>query len=514
MNNIYSTVIGATPEETKRLWKILSFVDTTAMFERDFRSGKNVRRRERTSDGRVVYKRDENGIALRDEAGQLIPKIANIPNISLLEDNGTFPTGLAGRVMAKRQDMQIKVIDDRKKLPYDLDLVDAFFEQAGKLFGTERREYQVEAAKTLLKASRGILDLATGSGKSLLSMSIVAATPGTKWLFIVPSVTLFKQIVDTYEKFFPGEKAGKIRGPICDIRDFTVSTPKTLKMRLDKGHTEVTQLITRDCTGLMIDEVHRVGANEQYFVAMSCNAYWRVGLSGTPLARGDGKSIKNIAAIGKVIDRIRTKELIDAGVLAQLTITLLPVRQTEMGKGSWQDQYSQFIAKSETRMRALIHLVTGVAQAPGMIFCIREAHGKWISAVLSAMGIRNLFIWGKSDGRRRAQALQELEDGKWTWLVVSTVFDVGVDAPWLRSGIFAGGRKAEIEVLQRLGRLVRKDVKTGKTEANVYDLFDEAPSDCPPSLVDKQTNPRHSLERLRLYRREGHKIVKLPTWNT
>jgi superfamily II DNA or RNA helicase len=80
--------------------------------------------------------------------------------------------------------------------------------------------------------------------------------------------------------------------------------------------------------------------------------------------------------------------------------------------------------------------------------------------------------------------------------VASDVFNEGVDIPALRTVVLAAGGKSTVKVLQQIGRALRKS--DGKTVASIIDIDDRG----------NKWLRQHSLERVRVMRREGYDVVE------
>lgn len=235
---------------------------------------------------------------------------------------------------------------------------------------------------------------------------------------------------------------------------------------------------------------------------MMCNAYYRVGISGTPLDREDQRSVFAVAALGPQIYEVRAQTLIDEGRLARPIIHMVPVHQDFMEKDKfglikrwpWKKVYDEGIVRSLVRNRTLLAAVSK-AELPCMVFVKEIIHGKAFTKALQKRGVKADFVWGTSSLQQRQDAVRRLVRGDVEVLVSSVVFQEGVDIPELRSVVIASGGKSVIAALQRIGRGMRR--ADGKTTFEVWDVEDEG-------------NPwlkRHAQARKRAYTREGYAVT-------
>jgi superfamily II DNA or RNA helicase len=82
-------------------------------------------------------------------------------------------------------------------------------------------------------------------------------------------------------------------------------------------------------------------------------------------------------------------------------------------------------------------------------------------------------------------------------LIATTIFDEGVDVSGINCLFLAGGGKSMRQLLQRIGRGLRK--KADGSGIEVYDVLD----------YHNEHLARHTLERYKVYKSEGFDIIKL-----
>lgn len=316
------------------------------------------------------------------------------------------------------------------------------------------------------------------SGKTEIGIGVTRLLPA-RWLFIVHRNGLTKQAADRYELRTPGAVVGRIGEGVWDVPQdatFVAATFQTLSKNL--ARPAVKGLLSW-AEGLMVDECHTLPAETFWAVAMATpNAYFRVGLSGTPLARGDRKSLLSIAAIGPVVYRIKATDLIDEGRLAKPTIHFIEVKHPPTSKPTWQGVYGEAIVRSPHRNRALIKACK-LATKPSFLFVNQIKHGKALEKALWREGIKCAFVWGTHSTAWREQAVKDLVGGRIDVLVTSAVFQEGVDVPELRSVIVGSGGKSVIATLQRIGRGMRIERdENGEVVSDTFEVWDIFDAGC------------------------------------
>ena len=487
---------------------------------------------------------------------------------------GAFPAGLTGMVMrdARAKGFVVNLIDRRSNpitpMPES--------ERAKALYWL--RDYQRSAVETMISKTRGIIWASTGAGKSEVFTGIVRALPG-KWVMLVHNKKLVHDAARRYtlreiqwwlkqnvhpKDFDPsGDNTSDYAKAVAALdsmslkpedvsnvgiigdghwseEGFTCSTFQTLARALavDRSgrpknaqkHKKATDFLD-SLDGIIADECHVAPADSFWKVIMAArNAYYRIGLSGTPLARGDRKSVFAVAALGPVQYRIRPTQLIGVGVLAKPKIRMFEVVQEYpdaicsecdgsgagmfgpatcipcKGRGvippKWQDVQRRLIVRSHVRNAALLHIIENMAARPCLVFVEAVAHGKLLSKKLSQSGIANAFTWGSHSIDSRNEAVNKLVSGEIEVLIASRIFQEGVDVPPIMSVVLASGGKSTIAALQKIGRGMR--VTKDKSEFHVFDIYDTGQSYL----------KRHAQQRRRAYMSEGHSVAVEPPLGT
>lgn len=474
---------------------------------------------------------------------------------------GTFPAGMTGMVAraATEAGFTIEFIDQRVK-------------PAPPLEGAERdaalywmRPYQREATDKMLQTARGIVHAPTGAGKTEIMAGIVRAAGG-RWLMIVHNKKLMHQAAERfdlrnrqwlagslpynasedevadglYERGIEPAPAGRVGDGRWTVGEqLTCCTFQTLSRALKtvkprRGDKPVPANASRykqamdllnSVDGILVDECHVLPAESFWRVLMAAeNAYYRIGVSGTPLARGDKRSILAVAALGPIQYRIRPEVLIEAGVLARPRIRMIPVTQhyadplcyhckgstdAGLGPGScgacnglgtkkprWQTVQKHLIVESAERNHAIVTTALKHAQTPCLIFVEQVAHGELLVKALRAAGRTAEFVYGKHSTEQRDAAIARNVDGAVEFLIASKIFQEGVDIPPIRSVVMAAGGKSVIAAIQRVGRGMRVD--KDKKDFDVFDVRD----------IGHTWTERHAKARVKAYQAESYEVVE------
>jgi superfamily II DNA or RNA helicase len=81
-----------------------------------------------------------------------------------------------------------------------------------------------------------------------------------------------------------------------------------------------------------------------------------------------------------------------------------------------------------------------------------------------------VFLSGKDPGEVRAEVYDDVRAGRTKTVVATTIADLGLDLPILRTLVLAAGGKSSVRHLQRIGRVARP--YPGKPSALVVDFDD------------------------------------------
>lgn len=477
ITNTVARVTQATEDERAWLHGYLSFEDQTSKF---------TRRR----DGSV--------------------KVNAAKKISLLMLDDTFPAGLVGR--AKRAGLKaghvIGVLDKRTRPCDPMEWPECCPPSLMKADGPWLYDFQREAVDAAVSRTRGILDVPTGGGKTEIACGIAMRLGLTNTLFIAPEADLMHNAARRWEKR-TGLEAGRIGDGYMNPRDgFTAATFQTLARRMGHRNSVIHDYLSSvGC--MIIDEVHTLPADTYYNVSQAIPAYWRIGVSGTPLARGDRRSLFSIASTGSIIYKVETQLLIDRGFISRPHIRMVTHEQSGDAK-TWQKAEKVNIVESRTRNELVVRLAKA-APGPGLVFVKMKKHGQILTEMLTAAGLRVEFVWGEKATTQRDDAIKRLREGALDFIVCSVVFQTGTDIPEVRSMVIACGGKSEIATLQRIGRGMRivRDEHTGevvKDEFWVFDIMDTEPKQH-AMLTGNRWNAKHSRERFKAYTGVGHEVT-------
>jgi superfamily II DNA or RNA helicase len=449
-------------------------------------------------------------------------------NICFLTRN-KFLTGLMPLVLYYIERAKGKyIIEDLRVDPSkELNAVD--------LHGVELRDYQWEAIAAVIQHKRGAIAAATNSGKSNIACGAYQAL-GVKTLFLTHRQELLEQIEENFqgklgidvgriwknrtdydsafavgmvgtlssrledpatklEKCFDTTRASKhniksLQGsPLAsakdDIAKETLKITKAEKqikslndnlVELLKEYTDLVNYL-ESVEMIIVDESHHVVASTYETILELCpNAYYRIGLSGTPFVYDDDtKLLKSIGLLGYSIFDITNKELIDQGVSSLPHIRMLAV-QNFIGDVDYNKAYNWGIVRNKERNDLIVHECKSFIERKlnTLVIINLEEHGELLQDYLISNGIPResvAFISGNAKNKKiRAEFFDKFKKGKLPILIASLIVQEGVSMESIGALVFALGGKSDTRVLQCLGRGLRRNNYNNQVE--VIDFVD------------------------------------------
>ena len=147
------------------------------------------------------------------------------------------------------------------------------------------------------------------------------------------------------------------------------------------------------------------------------------------------------------------------------------------------DESNSYI-ENEVRNRLIkkIALEESLSGKRTLIMFSRISHGKKLKELLPEA----LLISGINSLKERDEVEHFAKTNKNAIVISSTIWSTGKDIPELESFINCSGGKSAISVIQRLGRLTRNSVKSGKKKFRFHDFMDDHIN----SIARKQTQER------------------------
>ena len=377
-----------------------------------------------------------------------------------------FPIGVLPNILKtlNKYNIHYEIIDHRK-LPHKK----YNFQENVKL-----RDYQEYVVNKALERKSGILQLATGAGKTKISCSITSRL-GLKTIFFVHTHFLLNQAKQEMENVL-GIKIGQIGDGVIDIQNVTIAMIQTTMKALGEEYipaiddtneddfTDITgkenqiKQLLEEANVIFFDECQFVAAESFYTVANSCHAYYKYGLSATPY-RSDKKDPMIIGALGPIIARVSASYLIKRGFLTIPKIHFFKNGQFNTNdKRKYQQIYKEDIVENKSRNEKIIFSAKKLmSQNKSVLILVQQInHGEILQKMFLDNGFEIEFVSGINDTKKREIEVKKLKNKQSLCLIASTIADEGLDIPSLDAVVLAGAGKSPSKELQRVGRALRK----------------------------------------------------------
>lgn len=365
--------------------------------------------------------------------------------------------------------------------------------------GIELDEDQKQALSAMTIKDRGVIYYPTGSGKTEIFLSYIYNNCFNT-IIIVNSQDLLFQTYNRASAMFGKDAIGIIGASHFKKRVITIATYQSLsKIIYDDKYSRFLDFI--DC--IIVDECHHVSSFSKPFnksegsyakILTRIGAHKRFGFTATlPYLNEAKKALEGY--IGPVIAHKRIQE---SGRLAKMKIILKKIPETKRAKESktYQDVYKWGVVYNTRRNKqVLVDAMHMVEQGRTvLILVVAIQHGLNIKKLCSKLypNLKIDFVWGGVVGTYRERVREDFNKKEMDIVIADAVWKEGVDIPSVGCVINAAGGKSEIQVIQSIGRGLRK-IEGEKEDLIFFDYFD-------PShryLRD------HFSERLTLYFEKG-----------
>jgi superfamily II DNA or RNA helicase len=383
------------------------------------------------------------------------------------------------------------------------------------------RSYQEEAIEAWEKnGRRGILDMATGTGKTVVALTAITHCADVGFIIIGaptnPLVTQWLRELDKLEGIHPPieisgnnpkwseELLPRLRLAMTDGtrgRPFVfVGTYRSLSG--DRFHSILDKVPPSDRLGLIVaDEVHNLGA-PTYQRLLRPHFSYRLGLTATLERAYDEEGTQAIAdyfkgvvyelgierVVGSILCRyrydVRFVEL-DEDEFAEyqrLSVQIASLMDGSASEDSQEtvsghsdelskllNQRARIVKLAQAKLDLLAELITQIPISKCLIYCADIEQLRTVQRILADAGISHLPYTSEESPFARQTALDQLRRNDIQAVVAVKCLDEGIDVPQVHQAILVASSTSEREFVQRRGRILRK--AEGKRYAHLIDVF-------------------------------------------
>ncbi len=360
--------------------------------------------------------------------------------------------------LCRQNNVRFQLNDKRRTLP-----------EVSFSFNGQLRPFQEEAVEAMFAKDFGTLNAPTGSGKTVMALSLIAQRKQPA-LIVVHTKELLNQWIDRIETFLgiPKAEIGIIGAGKKIIGDkITIALVQTLyKCSCD---------ISKHIGHLIVDECHRAPSRTFTEAVTAFDSKYMLGLSATPWRR-DKLSKLIFWYLGDVHFEIDKEDLQETGDILEAEVILretdfIPYNDATLEYGKMLSELTQ----NEQRN----HLICGdvaAAARNGSGVCLvlsdRRNHCKALHDILqNGFNQPSTVLTGDVPAKERQDIVDRLNSDKIkvlaaTGQLIGEGFDYkGLSTLFLATPISFSGR-----VIQYLGRVLRP--APGKDKATVFDYID------------------------------------------
>jgi superfamily II DNA or RNA helicase len=360
----------------------------------------------------------------------------------------------------------------------------------------ELRAYQADALSAWQEAGRrGVLELPTGSGKTVIGIAAIEAV-GRPALVVVPTIDLLEQWRGELDREFD-VPIGQLGGGEQRIENITASTYDSAYLRADD---------LGDRFGLVVfDEVHHLGGEGYRDIARLLAAPARLGLTAT-FERPDGAHEAVAALLGDLVYRIDADELAGEHLapydIKRIEVSLTPEERERYEEN--QETFTDYLATSNIQLRSgsdyqeLVKRSGTDPRAREALLAKQRAREVMMNADRKVERLAEILdrhrggasgterrrsrhdgdrvivftahtdlvyrlserfllpaITHETGASERREILERFRDGTYTRIVTANVLDEGVNVPDANVAVVLSGSGSEREFTQRLGRILR-----------------------------------------------------------
>lgn len=369
------------------------------------------------------------------------------------------------------------------------------------------RDYQIYGAMVALRFRQGILNAATGSGKSLILYTIsryITEELDGRVLIIVPTVGLTTQLKSDF-KDYSSRNSYDVEENVHSVssgiekttkKRITISTFQSLKGLPPEFFNSFTAIIS--------DEGHKIQSESfKAIYEKATEVPYRLACTGT-VHETKCHILSMQALTGPVYDVANAKDLIEAEQLVPLKIKAISLNYSpdvcKSFKKAEYDEELDWIITNPKRNNFIKKLALN-CKGTTLVFFRYAVQGLELYKLISELsGDRKVFYIDKDTKKEERESIRKIADVEDVIIVCSYgTMSAGVNAPSVAHMIIAHPIKSRITFLQSIGRGLRLSV--GKLFCMLYDIGD--------SLVYKSHvnhTYRHFGERLKMLTQEGHEF--------
>ncbi|WP_419960707.1 DUF3427 domain-containing protein [Psychrobacillus sp. BM2] len=301
---------------------------------------------------------------------------------------------------------------------------------------------------------KGLIISATGTGKTYLSAFDVRHFAPKKMLFVVHREQILKKALQDYRKILGGHEDdfGILSGNSKDTNaKYLFATVQTLS-----SERHLQQFEKDEFDYILIDEVHRAGADSYLNIINYFEPNFLLGMTATP-ERTDSFNIFELFDYN-IAYEIRLQAALEEEMLCPFHY--FGVIDYERNGEIIDDTSTLQQLVSQERVHHILEKVNYYGysgkRVRGLIFCSSKQETHALSEVLNTQGLKTIALTGDNSQPEREDAIRKLEQYQLDYILTVDIFNEGIDIPFLNQIIMLRQTQSSIIFIQQLGRGLRK----------------------------------------------------------
>jgi superfamily II DNA or RNA helicase len=454
-------------------------------------------------------------------------------SICFIEKKGPFwrvPVGLWSEVLEIGKeysyDIQIEGLDrlflSDLKLEDFKEWVDDFFKDSD----IEPRDYQIEAAWKIVKFRYSVSEIATSSGKTLISFMIFAFLKDRgyirKFLMVVPSTNLVIQGTEDFDDYGIDKLGVKIQqiGGGSKLREgceVVIGTFQSLVKKDDEYFEEF--------DAVFVDEAHHTNSISIKKIMSKCgHSGWRFGLTGTLTKRGSADHLTIQQFLGPVLVEISPDFLFKNQYATPVSIKIvvldwlspdykekladLKANSANLEGNELYNLERKLVIANKARLDYIVDFINRTSKNSLVLFqSVKDEYGRniWNGIRETNSSKEAFYVDGDTNESLREEYKSRMESGENKVLIATYgTFSTGISINNLHNIFLVESYKSEVLIKQSLGRGMRK--MDGKEKVNIIDFVDDFSTSGYKNYLMK-----HSEARIAIYRNENfdYKIFRV-----
>lgn len=374
-----------------------------------------------------------------------------------------------------QKEIVLKVEDEfNKQWEHSIPLTNEWIEDYQKVYVKPQRHQTISVSKEIKpnymqknalesldnlrknNKDKALLISATGTGKTYLAAFDVKAVHPKRMLFVVHRRSIAIKAMETFKTIIKDKSMGLFSGDNRDIDcDYIFATIQTIYK------PENRQLFSKEeFNYIIIDEVHKAGANSYQELVNYFKPQFLLGMSATPERTDDFDIYKmfdyNIAY------EIRLQQAMEYDLLCpfhyygitDITIDDQPIN----------DMSDFNLLVDEKRVDYVINKINDYGYSGdhvhGLIFVSRKDEACKLSEMFNQRGFHTCALTGEASEKQRQEAMDSLEsneEGSLDYIFTVDIFNEGIDIPKVNQVVMLRPTQSSIIFIQQLGRGLRKN---------------------------------------------------------